>query len=255
MIYYFSGLGNTAYAAKKIAEYIGDKCFFIPHVKPEVQKFEYGEGLGILFPIYSWGVPPIVIDFIKSLDEDFISDIKKKGSAVWAVCIYGDEAGNAIKMLQKTFRFRGLELIGAWGITAPNTYVLLPGFDVDSQEVEKKKLEKAQIRIKEIAEKIKSGSWEVDVKRGSFPALRSAIYPGFIKYGMNTKKWHFSSACVRCGKCVKSCPINNICMGNEGPEWGTNCISCLACYHNCPYHAVEYGKVTKNKGQYVCPLK
>ena len=35
--------------------------------------------------------------------------------------------------------------------------------------------------------------------------------------------------------------------------WGMDCTSCLACYHVCPQHAVQYGKRTKDKGQYFNP--
>jgi len=41
-------------------------------------------------------------------------------------------------------------------------------------------------------------------------------------------------------------------MGRK-PVWGMDCTSCLACYHVCPQHAVQYGKRTKDKGQYFNP--
>ena len=35
---------------------------------------------------------------------------------------------------------------------------------------------------------------------------------------------------------------------------GMDCTSCLACYHVCPKHAVQYGRRTKRKGQYLNPM-
>ena len=56
--------------------------------------------------------------------------------------------------------------------------------------------------------------------------------------------------CIGCGKCEKVCPVDNI----EGtpPVWLHNgkCTCCLACYHHCPVQAVNYGKITRKRGQY-----
>ncbi len=253
MIYYFSGLGNTKYVAQTIAESIGEEKYFIPDADPIEQIFS-GSSLGFLFPIYSWGIPEIVMEFIHALPEDFIQEVKNRNTPVWMVCTCGDETGNAPEMLKDCLAKRELELKASWSVIMPNTYVLLPGFDVDSPEVEKQKLENSIIAVKAIAEKIKKGAWEWNLHRGSFPGLRTkVIYPLFKRWGISTKKWHFSPACVKCGKCVKSCPVKNISLGSAGPIWGDNCLSCLACYHNCPYHAVEYGKITCKKGQYLFP--
>ena len=40
---------------------------------------------------------------------------------------------------------------------------------------------------------------------------------------------------------------------NAKPVWGDNCAMCLSCYHHCPKHAVEYGRQTMMKGQYLFP--
>ncbi len=253
MIYYFSGLGNTAYVAKKLSEALGEKLKFIPEVTPVKEEFE-GDYLGILFPVYSWGIPVNVVEFIRQLPESVFDAIRMRKKPVWMVCTYGDETGQTVEMLNKILKKRGISLQGAWGVRMPNTYVLLPGFNIDSPEVEEKKLKDAPHRIEEIIGKIKSNSWEWDIFKGSFPSLRSMVYPLFKKWGISVKKWHFTNACVKCGKCVKSCPVRNITMGTDGPIWGENCVSCCACFHHCPYHAVEYGNITKDKGQYVCPL-
>lgn len=255
MIYYFSGMGNSAYVAEALGRELGEKTVKIVDVKGEEAQFE-GDSLGLVFPIYSWGVPPIMLEFISGLDERFIEKVRRGAYPVWMVCTFGDEIGNAAEMLRDTLSRRRLELKGAWNIQMPNTYVILPGFDVDSVAVERKKLEDAEEYLPKVARKIKAGEWEWKLKKGAFPwILTGLIYPGFVKWGINCKKWHFTEACVKCGKCVRSCPVKNIVMEEQGPVWGSNCISCLACFHHCPYHAVEYGKITKKKGQYVCPLK
>ncbi len=138
----------------------------------------------------------------------------------------------------------------------PNTYVLLPGFNVDSEKVEMRKLDMAEPRLRHIVDGIVHASWEKDVKEGSFPGFKTKVlYPLFKKYGLNYKKWNWNNECVSCGKCSRVCPVGNITMRGEHPKWGPHCIGCVACYHVCPVHAVGYGKATNSKGQYMCPLK
>lgn len=254
MIYYFSGLGNTRYVAESIGKIIEEEIRFIPDVDAQ-KETAFGNSIGFLFPIYSWGLPKNVVTFMKELTNIFWDEIRIKEIPVWIVCSCGDETGDAPALVEKILTEKGISLAGGWSVIMPNTYVLLPGFDVDSKKLETEKLQHSKIRVTEIGNKIKSKEWVKDFHKGSFPRLRTKlIYPLFLKKGINPKKWKHSSACVKCGKCIKACSINNIFMGEGGPVWGNNCISCLACYHNCPYHAVKYGSITKSKGQYLCPL-
>lgn len=254
MIYFFSGCGNTAYATRRLSSILGESCKLISDWNPEEESFE-GNSLGFLFPVYSWGVPPNMLDFISRLPEAFWETVKEQNISVWMVCTHGDDAGYTDKMLSDALAIHDVNLKGAWSMIMPNTYVLLPGFDVDSRKVESKKLDSAPARIEEIGKKISSGDWETDIVRGGFPKVKTnLLYPGFVKMGINPKKWNWNAECIRCGKCVKACPVHNIRMQGGHPHWGENCVMCLGCYHHCPVHAINYKNRTDRKGQYTCPL-
>lgn len=251
MIVYFSGTGNSGYVAKRIAFGIGEKLLFLPETDPLTLELKDNEMFGLVTPVYSWGIPPIVIDFIRKLNEQFVIDLKDK--YVWAVLTCGDETGCAPEMLEKSLIKKGMRLKSGWSVIMPNNYVLLPGFDVDNKKTETLKLDNAPGRIDEIIEKIINGISEKDFFHGSWPRLKTnLVYPLFKRWGILKGRWHWTQECIQCGKCAKVCPVGNIAMIGNHPKWNTNCTSCLACYHICPTHAVEYGKATVRKGQYFC---
>ncbi len=195
MIYYFSGTHNSRYAAMRLGSLLDEDVRFIPQTDSYAQEYDpkSDKGIGFIFPVYSWGVPPIVVDFIKRLPESMIENIKKNSAYVWSVATCGDETGMAMDMLKKILHEKGVALSGAWSLIMPNVYVLLPGFGVDPKDVEERKLKEAVGRIEEIAEKIKKGDIVEDLHLGRMPRLKSTlIYPLFKRWGVNTKKWHYT---------------------------------------------------------------
>ncbi|MFX0072117.1 MAG: EFR1 family ferrodoxin, partial [Candidatus Hermodarchaeota archaeon] len=68
-IYYFSGTGNSLYVAKKMAEKLGD-CELIPISKIWQQDdlASNTERIGFIFPLYFWGLPAIIYDFVNKLN-------------------------------------------------------------------------------------------------------------------------------------------------------------------------------------------
>ena len=254
MVYYFSGTGNSTFVATTLANFLGLNLLFIPDANPSLENTD--ERVVMVFPVYSWGVPPLVSKFISDLGSEYWERIKDKGLPVDCVMTCGDEVALAPEMIQKDFRKVGITLNSIWSVIMPNNYVLLPGFNVDPLELEKKKLEDCEKRILEIAQALNRGDKIIDVVRGNMPWLKTKIvFPLFKKWGVFPKKWHYNGSCISCGKCAKICPLLNVRMQEQHPVWGSRCCSCLGCYHVCPVHAVEYGKETKTKGQYLFPLK
>lgn len=242
MIYYFSGTGNSRYCASRLASLSGDSFAFIPDKSAETVDDEV---FGLVFPVYSWGVPPVVLDFISALKDGY------SPRYVYAVFVCGDETGNAPRMLEKSLSRKMLTADGIMSVIMPNNYVLLPGFDVDSRVVEERKLSEVETRLEWIAECVRKRDNVRDYIAGSFPRLKTGlIYPLFRKWGIIRSLWHHTDACIHCGKCAEVCPAGNIVMEEDGPVFGDRCLSCVACYHHCPVKSIQYGKITKGKGQY-----
>lgn len=245
MIFCFSGTGNSRAVAGWLADALGedvtpidrrflDSCSQLPDADRVVW----------VFPVYSWGVPPVVLEAVKQSASC--------GKRTYAVCTCGDDVGLMPLMLRSAMAGRGVVLSGVWSVIMPNNYVTMKGFDVDPAEVANAKLEAAPARVKEIANRIAAGVTGVtDVVKGRFAWFKTrVVYPWFVRHAMLPEHFHVIDACVGCGKCAAVCPMENISMENAHPRWSDRCAFCLACYHVCPCHAVAYGNATSSKGQY-----
>lgn len=255
MVYYFSGTGNSTFVATTLGNFLGIRQEFIPSLNTEEMEMPE-ERIILVFPVYSWGVPPLISKFIKNLKPEFWQRAKDLGLSVDCVMTCGDETALAPEMITKDLKEVGIEVNSIWSVIMPNNYVILPGFDVDKKEIEKRKLNECEARIMEIAQSLNRGDKRIDVTRGNLAWLKSKlVFPLFKRWGIFPKQWHYTESCISCGQCEKICPLLNVTMEDRHPKWGKNCCSCLGCYHVCPVHAVEYGKETRKKGQYLFPLR
>lgn len=252
MIFYFSATGNSKWVATQLADILGESLVSINDaLKRGLTECQYrlsdDERIGFVFPVHSWGVPSVVLKFIKQLEIQGYEEHQ-----IFAVCTCGDDAGYTNSMLRKALKNKNLILNQCYTVQMPNTYIALPFFDVDSQDVEEEKLEEAVTRIKRISQEIVDG---IDNKslyhKGSLPFLKTHfIYPIFRNCTHGKTKFHASDRCTRCGLCKDVCPTLNIKTSNGRPQWGDHCVHCLACIHHCPVKAIDYGKITAKKGRY-----
>ena len=250
MIFYFSGTGNSKHVAEYLATMLGERLVAIGEAVAE-GNYSYtlarGEMVGWVFPTYSWGPAPIAARFAMRVQlQGYDAD-----TYCFMVTTCGDEVGETVQMFGKALG--NIRLNAAFSVQMPNNYILLPGFDVDSKELEHSKIEASAARIHTIAHAIAHRSKTIDVVVGQWRRLKSRlIYPLFRRFAMSDKAFAANAdVCTRCGLCARVCPANNITLGcNELPKWHGNCTMCLSCIHRCPVRAIEYGKATRSKGRY-----
>lgn len=244
LIVCFSGTGNTYYVASKIAETLDDcKIEMISNINNE--NFIMPERLGIFFPIHVCIEPRIINQFIsnilgKSKDKETLKYVYSISTAGSNILLYGN------KRVDKELKDVGITLSYAANVKMPNNY-----YPKNSDEENKKIIEKANIKINHIAE-------ELNEEEFRFPKWKPKLF-GFLLYLIyNSMSKHYpedfkvTDACINCGICYRECPTNNITMIDKKPTFGNNCLACTSCINSCPTNAIYRKKM--NEKQYKNPL-
>ena len=263
MIFYFSGCGNSRHVAEAIAAGLNDTLVFIPEAARE-NRYEYelaeGERLGFVFPIYAWGPPKLVCDFVKKMNvkvpEPAVPEAHRRveGPAsryTYFACTCGDECGLVEDIFRKAVESKGWKLKACISLQMPETYIGMPGFKLDTDKNAQRKIAATDALLAEYIPRIQNKESFSKMTKGGAAWFKSRlINPGFSKMASNDKKYMTTDACIRCGKCVEACPLKNVTLEDGRPKWNGNCTMCMSCYHHCPVNAIQYGKATVGKGQY-----
>lgn len=252
MIFYFTGTGNSLQAAQNIAEHNGEALISVAEkINSGEQIFEYtlkdNEAVGFVFPVYAWGPPGMVLEFIDRLKFNNFNN-----QYIFSVATCGENIGNTMKLLESRLARKGIKLTSGFSIKMPNNYIIIG--DVDSKEAEKEKLIAAEKTLRDInrsVEKRENGVFRIE--KGFLPGLLTAVVnPLFNKSALGTKNFHAEDTCTGCGLCEKVCNTKTIKVDKK-PQWGGKCTQCLACINYCPVRAIQYGKGTVKKRRYTNP--
>lgn len=248
IIYYFTGTGNSLAAARTIAAVLGD-CDLVPiasllntngDITPQAER------VGIIAPVYDFGLPSIVAEFTGRLDLT-------RAGYTFSLLTMGGMGASALHQIDSIVTQRnGRPLDGAWVVQMVGNFV--PLYSPPEGTKKAKLLAGAEARIREIADLIRQGR---TVRPGLSPVsslLKRLMYEGMMqKIHEADTQFTADENCTHCGTCSRVCPVKNIQMVGEKPLWQHHCELCMACLHFCPAKAIQWGPKTKARGRYRHP--
>lgn len=243
-IYYFTGTGNSLQIANDLSAKL-DECTIHKIAEYSGEKID-GSTLGIVFPVYNWGLPLIICDFLRKLcvlDDTYI----------YAIANYGGLPGKALDQCKDILKENGLKLSAGFLINMPGNYIL--GYGAKSKKVQEKLFAKEVKKIIHISDCVKI---KKECKIEKSHAIIDRVFCNYFYKHINEfheadQYYTIDNNCIGCGLCAKRCSVNNITMVNGKPNWNHNCELCASCIQSCPKKAIDYKGVTGKRKQYLNP--
>lgn len=267
MIFYFSATGNSKRAAERIAQETGDTNLIsmgtvmrTAETNRNQARFRYtlaeDEQLGIVSPVYCWGLPSVVNEFLSLVTIDVLDPAQ-----VYSFCVitYGTTTGKAGHLVAEHLQRQRITLSARFSVRCPDTFT--PLFDLSDKRKVARMVARSEQEITSVAGCI-SIREQGDFMRRTTPRAIASVYWPFYQHERKCRNLSVNTAlCVGCGACAKRCPCAAIEMRGEQrsgrrPVWvKKRCAMCLRCLHCCPAHAIQFGsgRATNKHGQYRNP--
>jgi len=241
IVFYFSGTGNCLKAAKDISKELTD-CEIVSMGKSFDISRQY-ERIGFIYPTYFWGLPRRVIEFIKNINFD-----NNKNAYFFGIATYGGEAGNAIYQLYELLKKEhGIKLSYGQKLKMFSNYVVMYDMSTKVNEI----IQKANKAFIPIVNAIKN---KTNKRIIGITKIFEFVNRDFIKnVSEMDKNFNINNYCSGCAICENICPVKNIEINNNKPQYKHHCENCIACLQYCPNKAINYKNATQQKRRYTNP--
>ena len=248
-IFCFSSTGNSLSTAKRIASGLKD-CQVVPiNKKTKHINFTGIEKIGFVFPVYAYGMPRTVQEFIAN--NEFKKDIY-----YFAVATCGGTPGGTLKKLEKQLEQKGCKLKAGFTVKAESHNLMEANFIMQIMikiaGPQPKTFLKRSEKIMETVQNRQEQKIESSFGLANF--FGNLIHAQALdQLKDNHSKLYLKNSCSGCNSCLQVCPRNNIKLRNGKPIWLEDCESCFGCLQWCPNQAIGYkgiderGKRSKNR--------
>lgn len=238
LLYYYTATGNSLALARGIARGLGEAElrpiaeFRTGSFKPEAER------VGIFFPIYAWGPPRTVEDFLRALDPSGLS-------YVFALASCGGTAANTLPGIKKAFRAKGGDLHAGFVVSSQGYVDVDPASGENGMINMVRKLSGTRPRsdverLPEILEAVRASK----ASRPEHADFGGAVLGGFFhrmaspQFAKMDAGYRVSEACDGCGICTRVCPRQNVVLEGDSPIWRHDCDNCGSCSTWCPKRAI-----------------
>ena len=174
MIVYFSGTGNSRFAAEYLAKQLGDELLDAGRrMKTGEQDTLHSDRPWVFAaPIYAWRMANVMTEYIRSA--------QLKGSRdAYFVLTCGGEIGNAGKYAAQLCEEKGLNYKGVLEVVMPENYIAM--FSAPGEEESRAIVEKSKPVLERAGELIRQRNPLPTPKTGILDRLKSgAVNEGFL---------------------------------------------------------------------------
>ena len=241
IVFYFSGTGNCLKVAKDIARELGNS-----EIVSMGKLFDFSkryDTIGFIYPTYFWGLPKKVIEFIKNINLK-----NNKEAYFYGITTYGGFAGNAIYQLYELLnKGHNIKLNYGKKLKMFANYVIMYEMSEKISEITKKS-------NKELIPIINSIKCKKNNRVNKLTKAFDFLNNDFIKKVHNIDyDYSVNNDCNGCAICEKVCPVKNIEIMDNKPQFKHHCENCIACIQFCPKNAINYKTATQNKRRYTNP--
>ncbi len=256
-LFYFSGTGNTRWAAGVLAEELQrlgiqtdlHSLEFPEAADPDkiAEILAASEHIILGYPTYGSDMPRVVRDFISRLPET------GGGKKLSVFCTHASFTGDGNVYFRKALAAKGYHLGRSFQVALTTNFnVAVFPFSLfpphSGAKLEKRK-QKARAKLARMASAIRDDKPHLE---GTLPhqIILGAIQRHLFRAAERSlpKKFHFiKQRCIKCGACVKNCPVKNWSFDSDGELRGTGkCFLCFRCYNSCPTLAINFGRKTSH---------
>lgn len=245
-IFYYTGTGNSLWVARRLTGALGITDPVSISGPGSGKETIDEEALGLIFPVYIWGVPSPVIRFIESLNV-------LHAGYVFAIAVNAGQVSNTLVQLGKILAQKGLSLSSGFQIKMPSNYI--PWGGPGPEKKQRKLFALAEEKISRIASLVQERR-HMPLEKG--PLWQRVLFTAFYKMTFARvpemdRPFRSDKKCNGCGICGKVCPVANITFLDGKPVWNHHCHQCLSCLQWCPQEAIQYGKKTSRYKRYHHP--
>jgi ferredoxin len=250
-IYYFTGTGNSLAFAKKLAEELGDTDLIsIPQAMRNGELKAASEKIGFIFPVYAWGPPRMVEEFIEASD---LSAVQYFFGIATCAAVPGGSLGMIAKLLKK----KNKTLDSGFVIREPRSSLQKDEGPVliMYRIADRSKYRSGKERLEEIAGIISRGEKRKYEANDLIPRTFGNFMhgPASNMFKEMDNEFQIDENCVSCKTCMKICPRGNISFENDKPKWNNDCEQCMACIQWCPKSSIQIDDHTVEMERYHHP--